>query len=118
MHRRVHTILLAAAALALLLPAPATAATKKLTATVGPGFTITLTMGGKKVKALKAGKYVITVRDRSTHHNFHLTGPGLNRTTSVGTMSTKSWPVTLKKGTYRYVCDPHAVDLKGSFKVT
>jgi len=26
--------------------------------------------------------------------------------------------VKLKKGTYKYVCDPHASVMKGSFKVT
>ena len=31
---------------------------------------------------------------------------------------TKTVTVKLKKGTYRYVCDPHASVMKGSFKVT
>ena len=70
---------------------------------------------------LKAGTYSITVNDKSTFHNFHLTGPGaVNKKTSVcfkGTPS-KTWTVTFRKGTYRYVCDPHATMMKGSFKVT
>jgi plastocyanin len=51
-------------------------------------------------------------------HNFHLKGPGLNKTTSVAGKGTFTWTVTLKKGTYTYVCDPHASFMKGSFKVT
>ena len=30
----------------------------------------------------------------------------------------KTWKLTLKKGTYKYVCDPHKSFMKGSFKVT
>lgn len=94
------------------------AAPKKLVATVGPGYTISLTMAGKKVKTLKAGRYVITVRDRSNIHNFHIRGAGVNKDSGVRAVGTKTWTVTFKKGTYRYVCDPHASTMKGSFKVT
>jgi plastocyanin len=108
---------LAAAALGLLAVVPAQAAVPKLVGTDGPGFTISLTKGGKKVTQLKAGKYVITVNDRASFHNFHLTGPGVNRKTSVSGTGTTSWTVTLQKGkTYRFVCDPHATQMKGSFK--
>jgi hypothetical protein len=92
-------------------------ATRTLVGTDGPGFTITLTKAGKKVRTLKPGRYAIAIRDKSNIHNFHLTGPGLNKTTSVGYVGTKTWTVTLKKGTYKYVCDPHASVMKGSFKV-
>ena len=89
-----------------------------LTGTVGPAFTITLTQGGKRVTALKAGTYTIKVADKSNIHNFHLSGPGVNKTTSVPGTGTSTWTVKLKKGTYRYVCDPHASIMKGSFRVT
>ena len=109
-----------AAALMAVSVAVATASTTatKLVGTDGPGFTITLTKAGKKVKTLKAGKYTITNRDKSNIHNFHLKGPGLNKLTSVGYVGSKTWTVTLKKGTYKYVCDPHASIMKGAFKVT
>jgi plastocyanin len=98
---------------------PAQPAPIKLTATVGPGFTINLTKGGKKVKTLRHGVYVITVKDRSSAHNFHLRGPGgINKKTTVAVMATRTWRVTFRKGTYRYVCDPHATSMKGSFRVT
>jgi plastocyanin len=117
---RIHTLaLIAAVGAALVLAASAGAATPKLTGTVGPGFTITLTKGGKKVTTLKAGTYSITVSDKSNSHNFRLKGPGLNKEiTGVGFQGTKTVKVTLKKGTYTYVCDPHATIMKGSVKVT
>ena len=114
----IRTVLLSALVVAALAAAPAQAAPTKLVGTVGPGFTITLTKGGKKVKTLKPGKYAITIKDKSAAHNFHLRGPGMNKMTSVGAVTTKTWKVTLKKGTYRYVCDPHASAMKGSFKVS
>ena len=40
------------------------AATPVLKGTVGPGFTITLTKDGKKVKTLKPGKYVFKITER------------------------------------------------------
>jgi plastocyanin len=91
-----------------------------LTGKVGPGFTITLvSSSGKKVSSLKAGSYKITVQDKSDIHDFHLTGPGVNKViTSVAFKGDKSVTLTLKKGTYKYVCDPHAAAMKGTFKVT
>ena len=93
------------------------AATPKLNAYVNDSFKIGVTKGGKKVTSLKAGKYVIVVADPSTTHNFHLTGPGVDKKTSVSGKATVKWTVTLKKGTYKYVCDPHASFMKGSFTV-
>jgi Copper binding proteins, plastocyanin/azurin family len=98
------------------------AGTKKtiaLTGEVGPGFTIELKLGSKDVKTLKAGTYSIKVQDKASIHNFHLKGPGVNKSTSVPGTGTQTWKVTLKKGTYTYQCDPHAsVGMKGTFKVT
>jgi plastocyanin len=110
-----------AASLALAAPALAaqTAATP-LAGTVGPGFTIKLTKGGKAVKTLKAGQYKITVSDKSSSHNFDFFGPGVKKVvTTVPFQGTKSVTVTLKKGTYTYQCDPHANSgMKATFKVT
>lgn len=121
--KRLHLILALGLAAAVVAAPPAQGAAQatpiKLVATVGPGFTINLTKGGKKVKTLKAGRYVITVRDRASSHNFHLRGPGsINKNSGVSAMGTRTWRVTLRKGTYRYVCDPHATLMKGSFRVT
>jgi plastocyanin len=115
---RTLILLTAVVAGALALSAPSQAALPKLTGTVGPGFTITLTRLGKKVTAVKAGTYSITVADKSNIHNYRLIGPGLNKEiTTIAFVGTKTVIVKLKKGTYRFICDPHASIMKGSFKV-
>ena len=111
-------IALLAAIVAALAASTALAGTPTLNGTVGPGFTITLKQGGKTVKTLKAGTYVFKISDKSSIHNFHLTGPGVNKMTTVGGTGAKTWTLKLKKGTYKYVCDPHASIMHGSFKVT
>jgi plastocyanin len=123
MSRTIRIALVAAViglALALTAGAPAAPAQKTAQGTVGPGFTIKLTLGGKKVTTLRKGvRYRFLIRDRSSAHDFHLMGPGLNRVlTTVGFMGTKSYVFTLKKGTYRFVCDPHAAFMHGSFRVS
>lgn len=99
-------------------PPPPRPRVKTLTATVGPGRTISLRSGTSRVSRLKAGRYRIVVRDRSSSHNFHLRGPGVNKRTAVGFKGTATWTVTLRRGRYRFVCDPHAAVMKGSFRVT
>ena len=102
---------------ALAVASTASAATPTLVGTDGPGFTITLTKGGKKVTKLAPGTYLFKISDKSSAHNFHLTGPGVNKKNSVGGTGTTTWKLTVKKGTYKYVCDPHASFMKGSFTV-
>ena len=116
---RLCTLVLSAALAALAMTAMAEAATPRLSGTVGPGFTITLKRFNKTLKTLKAGRYAIVVSDKSNIHNFHLRGPGVNKEiTAVGFVGTKTLTVTLKKGRYTFVCDPHASSMKGSFTVT
>ena len=103
---------------ALIIVASASAAVPTLKAADGPGFTISLKKGTTKVTKLKAGKYKIVIKDLSNIHNFHLKGPGVDKKTGVGAKGTFTWTVTLKKGTYKFICDPHAAIMKGSFKVT
>jgi plastocyanin len=110
----------AAGAVMLAAPAPTSAApAQSVTGTVGPGFTIVLTKSGHKVTSLKAHTpYRFVIRDRATIHDFHLSGPGIDRVlTSVAFQGTKSFTLTLKKGTYRFLCDPHASFMHGSFRV-
>ena len=84
-----------------------------LTGTVGPGFTITMNK-----KTVKAGTYAITIRDLASIHDFHLTGPGVNKATSVTGTGTTKWTVHLKRGTYHFVCDPHQTIMHGVLNVT
>ena len=89
----------------------------RLVATVGPRNTISLTRNGARVRTLTAGAYVVVVRDRSKRHNFHLTGPGVNRRTAVGRTGTVTWNLRLGAGTFRYVSDPQARRVRGTFVV-
>ena len=70
----------------------------KLTGVDGPGFTITLKQGARKVTTLTAGRYTFAISDKSNIHNFHLRGPGVNKTTSVAAVGSSVWTLTLKKG--------------------
>jgi plastocyanin len=111
--------LVATAAIVAALAAPsAFASTPTLNGVVGPGFTITLKKAGVKVTKLKAGTYIFKISDKSNIHDFHLTGPGVNKKTSVAAVTTATWKLTLKKGTYKFVCDPHASFMHGTFTVT
>jgi len=86
---------------------------------VGPGFSIEVTRNGRDLKTIKAGTYRIKVEDKATIHNFHLKGPGVNKSTAVSFQGDKVWRVTLKPGKYTYQCDPHAAaGMKGTFRVT
>ena len=107
------TLIAVVTALALAAPTIAATNTNTLTGTDGPGYTITMTK-----KTVKAGTYVITIHDRSAIHDFHLTGPGVNKKTSVTGTGTTKWTVKLKKGTYHFVCDPHHTIMHGVLTVT
>ena len=119
---RMRLLLLAAVvAAALAATSSGSAATAKtVTGTVGPGFTIGLTMQGKKVTKLHAGTaYRFVISDRAAIHDFHLSGPGFNRVlTSVPFTGTRSFVLRLKKGSYRFRCDPHAGLMHGRFVVS
>jgi hypothetical protein len=113
------TILLAGVVAAVVFAGSAISVTlPRLTGTVGPGATISLKKGATKATTLKAGRYTFVISDKATTHNFHLTGPGVNKSTTVPRTGNQTWTLTLKKGTYRFVCDPHASFMKGSFRVT
>lgn len=109
-------------------PAPTDAATAQpagtagtvLTAQVSDPFSISLVdSAGKPVTSLEAGSYEVQVTDSSANHNFHLTGPGVEETTTVPDTTPATWTLELEAGTYTFVCDPHAAKgMKGTFTVT
>jgi plastocyanin len=66
------------------------AAAPELQGTVGPDFSIHLKQGGRLVKSLRAGTYLLTVT---------------------------TLKVKLRPGRYSYVCDPHHTIMHGSFTV-
>jgi plastocyanin len=69
------------------------------------------------LKTVKAGTYRIKIEDKASIHNFHLVGPGVNKSTSVGGVTETTWIVRLKPGKYSYSCDAHA-QMRGTFRVT
>jgi len=86
---------------------------------VGPGFSIEVKRNGRDLKTIKAGTYKIKVEDKSSSHNFHLIGKGLNKLTGVAFTGDKTWTVTFKPGKVTYQCDPHHLSgMKGTFRVT
>src|SRR5262245_24435854 len=92
---------------------------KKLYAQSGPGFTITLKRASfVPVHTLKPGTYTFVIQDRSTTHNYHLKGPGVDKKTPILYLGTKTWKnVKLRKGKYTFFCDPHKAQMHGSFTV-
>jgi plastocyanin len=69
------------------------------------------------LRIVKAGTYRIKIEDKASMHNFHLTGPGVNKSTSVGSVTETTWTVRLKPGKYTYACDAHA-QMRQTFRVT
>ena len=110
MRKRIAAVVLVVVAVTIA-ALPAFAATPTITGSVGPGFTIVMK------KPTKAGKYKLVVSDKSNIHNFHLKGPGVNVKTSVSAVGTKTFNITLKKGKYTFICDPHPTVMKGSFTI-
>lgn len=72
---------------------------------------------GARLKSVPQGRFKVTVSDTSTTQNFHLRGPGVNRTTGVKARSKVTWTVRLKQGKYTYRSDKSR-KLHGSFTVT
>src|SRR5436190_19953325 len=87
---------------------PSAAAGPTLKGAVRDDFTITLTQGGKRVKTLAPGVYTFVVDDQSKIHDFHLTGPGVDKKTAVQFVGHATWTVKLVAGAYHYQCDPHS----------
>lgn len=113
-------LLLAVVAVSLLGVGTARADNPVLTGDVGAGdaFTITLNdAAGNKVTHLDTGTYTLDLRDHSSFHNFHFSGPGVDVSTSVDGIENKTFTVTLADGTYFFDCDPHSSQMKGSFTV-
>jgi hypothetical protein len=110
MRKRIAAVLLAVAGAAVV-AIPVFAQVPKLAGTVGPGFTISMK------KPTKAGKYTLVVNDKSSIHNFRLKGPGVNVATSVPATGTKTFKITLKKGKYTFLCDPHPTTMVGTFTI-
>ena len=88
-----------------------------LIATVGPEQRIAIFYAdGRRLTRLAPGSYTLQVHDLSSAHNFHLTGPGINESTSVGEITHPIWRLTFRNGVYTIKCDVHAA-MKATFTV-
>jgi NitT/TauT family transport system substrate-binding protein len=94
----------------------AISAGKTLQGAVGRRF-ILLRQDGRRVTRLKAGRYTFVVADNSNAQNFRLTGPGVNRRTSVRGTGRSTWTLTLRRGVYTYTSSARP-SLKRTFRVT
>jgi hypothetical protein len=98
--------------------------TKTLKGVVGPGYSISLKMNGKKVKTLKAGKYKIVISDKSNFHNFTLerekpSSPHMEKhITATSFVGSKTIVWTLKPGSWRAYCSIHEAQMHQDFKIT
>ncbi len=112
-------LMTALAAVAISLPAAAVSEpTVTLTGVVGPSATITLkNADGSAVRHLDPGVYEISISDLSDLHNFHLFGTGVEQATDVEGVGPATWTVQFVDGTYTFRCDPHALQMKGTFTV-
>jgi hypothetical protein len=103
-----------------LLAAPAAQAYPTFYGTAGPTSTIVLKRAnGTVVKNTSRGNKTFVIRDRSTSHNFHLYGPGVDRRTRVAFVGTRTWsPLLLRIGRYTIVCDRHPSTMIRRFNVS
>jgi hypothetical protein len=84
------------------------------TVTAAPPVSSTKALTGKvdarratlSAKSAAAGRYRLTVTDRSKTRNFHLAGPGVNRRTGKAFTGKATWTLNLEAGTYRFGSDP------------
>jgi plastocyanin len=115
---RLSTIAAAVAA-CLVLSGSAAAAPVKVVGKVGPGYTISLSIAGKRVTKLKSGvTYRFVISDRSSDHDFRIAGPGVNKTlTQEEFTGTRTATLRLRKGSYTFWCAPHSDEMRGRFTV-
>jgi len=114
-------IVLAALLVALFLPsALARADNPRLVARVGQNDSFTISLRdatGSPVAHLDPGTYDVEVHDFSQEHNFHLHGPGVDKTTAVGGVEDDVWTITLTDGKYGFECAAHPSTMNGWFTV-
>jgi plastocyanin len=105
---------------AVVLAGPANAADPVLTGDVGAGDAFSITLkddSGAAVTHLAVGTYTLVVHDRSTFHNFRLSGPGVDVATPIESTGDSTFTVSVVDGTYSFICDAHPTQMKGTFTV-
>lgn len=91
---------------------------RTLRAITGSDFAIALVgADSAPVERLEPGMYTIRVEDLSPDHNFRLSGPGVNASTTLAEVGGRELTVRLTGGTYSFLCDPHTQTMLGQFRV-
>lgn len=111
-------LILVSAALAVLV-LPASAQAKTYYGSVGPTKVITLkNAAGTIVRRVPRGTHTFVIKDRSTKHDFHLSGGGIHKFTGLGFVGQRTWSgLRIKVDvTYTYWCQPHADVMTRTFK--
>jgi hypothetical protein len=99
----------------------ASAATGHLFGSVSRTGRVSLRNGsGHIVRTVPAGSYLVTVRDRSRHQNFHLLGAAsdaIDKKTGIGFVGTVHWTLSFQSGVYDYYSD-HLPTRRAVLRVT
>jgi plastocyanin len=119
--RRLVAVALLAGAVLLTAASAFAQAVPTVHGTVGPGFTISLSMNGKPARTLKAGTYNFVIADKASIHNFVLEkakgGSFEKELTTVPFTGTKTVKIKLTPGEWEYYCAPHESTMHGDFTV-
>ncbi len=69
-------------------------------------------------RSVPTGRYRIVVHDSTPGHSWHITGPSIDRATSISGTGTSTWFKRLTPGTYHIFCDVHPKMMHTTLKVT
>ena len=91
----------------------ASSALPEIRGKVGPGSEISVTP-----QRVDRGTYRFVVNDKSSMHNWHITGPGgVDKKTSIRGTGVKTFELTLRRdSTYKVVCDMHPDTMRTRLK--
>ncbi len=91
-----------------------------LVGNVGANDAYSIALGdanGNAVTRLDPGTYTLVIHDHSAIHNFHLSGPGVDVSSTVPEIGDKTFTITLTNGKYVFDCDAHFSRMNGTFLV-
>lgn len=82
-------------------------AARAIAALVDRSGAVALTVRGSvdRTVVVRAGRYVLSVRDLARKQNFHFVGPGLDKRTTLRFVGTRRWQVQLRPGVYLFWSD-------------